>query len=293
MREYGLIHSCFWTSDDILALSDDGKMLALYLIAGPHTTMLGCFRLPYGYVVEDLHWTEVRVTQGFAELFRNGFATVDKQLHWLVIHQFIKWNPIENPNQGKQAARLFDQIPDKTCVKPILARHLAEWGKHLPEPFRNRLLTLAEPFRNQEQEQEQDIYRPLRASSGEVTPDPVPRVDEQPPANGHHVHPEVVERHLDGIKPYLADAADVLSYLNKTAGKAFLLRNPKGKITASARLVIDRLKEGYSRTDLREVVYDKAEQWRGDAKMHGFLRPETLFSKRNFEQYLGELRGQS
>jgi uncharacterized phage protein (TIGR02220 family) len=38
-------------------------------------------------------------------------------------------------------------------------------------------------------------------------------------------------------------------------------------------------------------VFAKAEEWRTDDKMQKYIRPETLFAKRNFEQYLGALAG--
>ena len=38
-------------------VSDDARLLALYLLTGQHTNMIGCFRLPDGYVSEDLAWT--------------------------------------------------------------------------------------------------------------------------------------------------------------------------------------------------------------------------------------------
>jgi uncharacterized phage protein (TIGR02220 family) len=68
------------------------------------------------------------------------------------------------------------------------------------------------------------------------------------------------------------------------------LRNPKGRLTASAELVLSRLKDGYSAAELREVVLDRVRAWKGDEKMQEFLRPSTLFRKSNFEKYHEPLR---
>jgi hypothetical protein len=54
MRSYGSVHTKFWINSDVQLLSPNAKLLALYLLTSPHTNMLGCFRLPIGYVVEDL-----------------------------------------------------------------------------------------------------------------------------------------------------------------------------------------------------------------------------------------------
>ena len=68
MRDYGKVHTSFWISDGMRRVSDGARLLALYLLTGQHTNMNGCFRLPDGYVSEDLNWTSERVAKGFKEL---------------------------------------------------------------------------------------------------------------------------------------------------------------------------------------------------------------------------------
>lgn len=90
---------------------------------------------------------------------------------------------------------------------------------------------------------------------------------------------------------FYPDAQDVLAYLNKSTGKGFEFRTRAGELTASADMIVQRLKQGYTREELREVVHAKCGQWLHDEDMNEYLRPETLFAKRKFEQYLGELKG--
>lgn len=149
VRDYGKLHTTFWTSDTTRGLSNEGKLLAMYLLLGPHTNMIGCFRLPEGYVSEDLGWGSEKVLKAFAELSRNGFATHDSASKWVFIHSFLKWNPVDNPNQGKAAAKLFDHIPNGNQIKFLVAKQLAEFEEKLPEgclePFRKGLETLSPP----------------------------------------------------------------------------------------------------------------------------------------------------
>ena len=86
-----------------------------------------------------------------------------------------------------------------------------------------------------------------------------------------------------------AEAESVLEYLNRVTGHTYRFRNPAGKLTPNADVIIHRLKEGYTGEQLREVAMLKADQWRGDEKMSTFLRPETLFCKKKFATYIGEL----
>ena len=156
MRDYGKVHTSFWISDGMRRVSDDARLLALYLLTGQHTNMIGCFRLPDGYVSEDLAWTPERVSKGFDELSENGFATRDSSSKWVLIRNFLSWNSVENPNQGIAALRLFDQVPDKSSVKPELARVLASAISHISIPKLKGSERVLQPFLNQEQEQEQE-----------------------------------------------------------------------------------------------------------------------------------------
>ncbi|WP_193147699.1 hypothetical protein [Citrobacter freundii] len=156
MRDYGKVHTSFWISDGMRRVSDDARLLALYLLTGQHTNMIGCFRLPDGYVSEDLAWTFERVSKGFDELSKNGFATRDPVSKWVLIRNFMSWNPVENPNQGIAAMRLFSQVPDKSTVKPELARVMADAIAHIGGAKLKGSERVLEPFLNQEQEQEQE-----------------------------------------------------------------------------------------------------------------------------------------
>lgn len=156
MRDYGKVHTSFWISDGMRRVSDDARLLALYLLTGQHTNMIGCFRLPDGYVSEDLAWTPERVSKGFDELSENGFATRDSSSKWVLIRNFLTWNSVENPNQGIAALRLFDQVPDKSTVKPELARVMASAISHISISKLKGSERVLQPFLNQEQEQEQE-----------------------------------------------------------------------------------------------------------------------------------------
>ncbi|MBZ7451319.1 hypothetical protein FMJ32_27680 [Klebsiella michiganensis] len=152
-------------------VSDDARLLALYLLTGQHTNMIGCFRLPDGYVSEDLAWTPERVSKGFDELSANGFATRDSSSKWVLIRNFLSWNSVENPNQGIAALRLFDQVPDKSSVKPELARVLASALSHISISKLKGSERVLQPFLNQEQEQEQEQDQEEDSSGyGSATP---------------------------------------------------------------------------------------------------------------------------
>lgn len=148
MRDYGKVYSTFWSSEDMRALSEDGRMLALYLMSCPHGNMLGCFRLPDGYVVEDMQWESGRVSKGFGELFEKGFSYRCERTFWVFIRKHLEWNLVENPNVGIAAGKLFDSLSAPGHVKSLLVNALREHSPHFPVAKLNDFETSSEPYAN-------------------------------------------------------------------------------------------------------------------------------------------------
>lgn len=169
MRDYGKVHSKFWSSADIRALSDDGRLLALYLMTSPHTTIAGVFRLPDGYVCEDMKWTAEQVAEAFRELLSKGFANRCETSKWVWIVKHLEWNPPENPNQRKSAAKVARGVPPECCWQPEFMRvcgpSLGIETAPPPSAKTNPSLTVVKPFLNQEQEQEQEQKKPTASSA--------------------------------------------------------------------------------------------------------------------------------
>lgn len=144
MRDYGKVYSRFWDSRDMRALSEDGRMLALYLMTCKHCTLAGIFRLPDGYVCEDMQWSVERVSKGLAELFRKGFATRCEATKWVWITKHLEWNGLENPNQAKAAAKILAEVENECCwlvdFKTVLADFI--------DSHRNRRGTVSKPSPN-------------------------------------------------------------------------------------------------------------------------------------------------
>lgn len=92
-----------------------------------------------------------------------------------------------------------------------------------------------------------------------------------------------------GIEEIVIDAVEetpvqtVVSFLNFTLQPARPF-SPDTKKTVEA--VNARLRDKYTVDDICLVIEHKVTQWKGDAKMEQYLRPETLFGTGKFEGYL-------
>lgn len=146
MREYGQVQCSLWHSTDFQGASDDARILALYLLTGPHSNGIGCYRLPDGYVAGDLGWDSERVSKAFDELSANGFA---KRLEGVVLlPNFLRWNRIQNGNIAKARAAEFEALP-KGQAKVLAARALLTFGNHWAKGFVAALETISKGYANQ------------------------------------------------------------------------------------------------------------------------------------------------
>lgn len=76
---------------------------------------------------------------------------------------------------------------------------------------------------------------------------------------------------------------DIIKYLNEKTGKRFSSHSK-----STMKHINGRLKEGYTVDDFKKVIDNKVSQWKGNDRMEGYLRPETLFCASHFESYLNE-----
>lgn len=76
---------------------------------------------------------------------------------------------------------------------------------------------------------------------------------------------------------------EIINYLNQKTGKRF---SPKSE--ANRKLINGRLREGRTIDDFKYVIDVKCDHWLNDQKMSEYLRPSTLFSQKNFENYLNQ-----
>lgn len=256
MREYGQIQCSFWSDPDAQGLSDDGKLLACYLMTGPHSNGIGCYRLPDGYIQADLGWTQQRVSKGFAELFQIGFSERCETTFFVLIPKFLKWNPIANGNVAKAREKEFEAISKKASVFAKLCDSLARFGNHWANGFE----TVLKEYAKQEP----------------TLPEPEPTL---PDMSGK---PDVAPLEGEKRESPKEAARRVLAFLNEKAGRAYQ------DTDVNLDFIVARLKEGYDEDMCRSVIARKVRAWKNDDKMRDYLRPATLFGREKFNQYAGE-----
>jgi uncharacterized phage protein (TIGR02220 family) len=79
-------------------------------------------------------------------------------------------------------------------------------------------------------------------------------------------------------------AQNVIEYLNQLSGRKFLITNQ-----LYLRRIIQRLREGYTELQLREIIEYKVAEWKG-SEMEKHLQPDTLFNKEKCNKYRDQVQ---
>lgn len=297
MRSYGSVPTNFWETPEIRQLSDQAKLMAIYLMTGPHSNMLGCFRLPDVYVTEDLQWDMPTVKKSFDELINIKFINRDGLLYWLVVNDYLKSNKIQNSKQGICIQKLFSAVPEQSTIIEPLAVALLTYGRYLHRDFVEQLQSkvngidtlshdgVIEQEQDYEQEKEQEQYQDqdqnqIQEQEKEMAVGCASAISKKS-FSLSNINKKTKKQ--DDLSLYQSEAMEVLDFLNEHANKAY---EPTREHLHHIR---ERLMDGADVQICRSVIVRKTRQWRGKESLEANLNPVTLFRRENFNRYKGEL----
>lgn len=156
MGRYRKIDTRIWNDSKFTALSNEGKLVFLFLLTHPHMTSLGAMRGTMAGLASELGWGVKAFREAFQEGFRKGLVEHDEEACFIGIPKFLKYNGPESPNVVKSWRDSVDLIPE-CLLKVQLMKRVKGFAEGLPEAFAK---ALPEAFRkgmpNPEQEQEQE-----------------------------------------------------------------------------------------------------------------------------------------
>lgn len=131
MRTYGKVATAFWTDSRTRRLSERAKLLALYLLTGPHSNAIGVFRLGAGAISDDFEdWSRKEILAALGEM--DGWFIV-REDGWVQIRNYLRagYNPPEN---GKVMVSMWPLI--NPCP-PGIKRRLGLTLKPFVEKYRS------------------------------------------------------------------------------------------------------------------------------------------------------------
>ena len=149
---YSKVFVKIWHSKDFRTLSEEGKMLFLYLLTSPHRNMGGFYYLPLPYLCFDVGLDEKRVSKAFKELTDKDMALYDFDAQVVLIKKWFCYNPIENENQAKGLNKQLAEIPKSKLFKPFVncvkeyCKYIESILKGFDIPSENHSETLPKPY---------------------------------------------------------------------------------------------------------------------------------------------------
>src|SRR3954447_2562963 len=95
--DFAQVRNRFWIDEKVRTWSDDAKLLALYVLTGPHTELEGIFRLPHAYMIDDLRWPSERLGAALAELQDAGFVKYDDDAQVIFVCHALRYHEPQGP----------------------------------------------------------------------------------------------------------------------------------------------------------------------------------------------------
>ena len=166
MRDYGQVQCSLWGHPDFRSMSDDGRQLLLFLMTGPHSNGLGCSRVPLMYIAADLGWEIERVSETVSETVSKGWIRRCESTDFVLIRNYLRWNPVANPKVAAARQREFEEIPRQFQHFQELASQMLRDCNRWANPFETVLETLSkqEPEPEPEPNQNRTDCDSLRSS---------------------------------------------------------------------------------------------------------------------------------
>lgn len=186
MARYKKIDVRIWNDAKFNALSSDARLIFLFMLTSPQTTMVGAVPVDKHTVSRILKFDEIRYGIGYKQLSEYGMLEYDEAgIFW--IKNFLKYNPPENPKVVISWSSLLDLFPEcqllikiaKSVLKACETRGEAyvkalhpEFKKLAKYDMSNGMpygIAYPMPYQEQEQEQGQDIYTHTEAKEEKTT----------------------------------------------------------------------------------------------------------------------------
>ena len=112
MRDYGKISTKIWNSKKFGKVSDDAKLLYLYLHTCTHVNSIGCFLLKEGYATADMKWENDRYKKAIDSLCKAYLVSFDRDESIVRIINFFTFDPFTNPKHAQGSIKIALSLPD-------------------------------------------------------------------------------------------------------------------------------------------------------------------------------------
>lgn len=260
MALYRTVSMSFWTDSKILDdFSPEEKYFYLYLFTNPHTNLCGCYELSQTQAANEMGFDKEKVAELTNSLEKTHDVIRYNQKTKEVL--LLNWHKYNWTDSAKFRKPLAIEINSIKC---------SEFHDYLGKIF-NGIDRVSIGYEyDSDTSVTVTVTVPVTVSNTDTDTVTVTNAD------GEEVEVSVPEV-----------AKEVIAYLNESTGQHY---RPTTK--EYIKLIRARLKDNFNVDDFKTVIYKKTQEWKDDAKMASYLRPQTLFGSK-FESYLNQVQARS
>jgi hypothetical protein len=131
------IAKSFWTRS-ARHWPDEEKLLGLYILSGPHSTSEGYYRLPLGYIVDDLGWGTEQVSTTMQSLAEREFVHYDLDAQVVFVCKRLEYRQPRGEKQVRGAVNVVREVPPSPLLSLFVAaadEHAEEFAEQLHSAF--------------------------------------------------------------------------------------------------------------------------------------------------------------
>lgn len=109
---YRRVYLRLWRHPEFRTLTEGEKVLALYLVTGPQTNLIGCYRFSPALAAEDIGVSLGQVRKRLAVILPAFEWSFDEASQWLWIQSWFRWNPPNGIHQRKSWHNAISALPN-------------------------------------------------------------------------------------------------------------------------------------------------------------------------------------
>jgi hypothetical protein len=213
-----------WFDEKFCSLNSREKLLFLYFLTCPHTNLIGLYVVKEGYICSDLQILSKDLRKDLTKLLEKDLVKYDFKASVVYIPNFLKHNPLTNPNQKKAAKKILKSLPKSPLIS-MFCEGLPEGLKEVLTEGLSKVLLKPEEEEEEEKEEEEEDKKIIARSDND--PSEQAAVISIPLAtNGEFF--DVTESHVKEWQE-LFPAIDIMQTLRNI--KAWNIANPKNRKT--------------------------------------------------------------
>jgi hypothetical protein len=140
---YQRIFTQIWNDEKFTSMSPGAQRLFLYLLTCPHSNLIGLYILKNGYIMEDLDLSPQSLKTQMQEIVDHGIIQRCSTNFIVFIPNYLKFNPLTNPNQVTSAIGIVESMPKSVIIRDFVLS-LEGLNKGLNESLREGLVSVLE-----------------------------------------------------------------------------------------------------------------------------------------------------